>query len=271
MQIMKTLIIRDDDTSAFTRPEQLETIYGPVWERGLPVSLAVIPRPRDDVRVWHRPGLPYDPSIPVHLRGQGRNYPLTENPQLCAFLNEKAAAGLVEIVLHGYEHNYHEFDTATPGNIETWLRRGKNLLQNALPDATLQTFVAPYDRISSEAIEGLRQARLNLCTFSQNLLNLDEFASATGYQRYTLPDGRVFFTCDEYLYTHRHDPAESLATARYRLQQHDLLVVANHYWSFFYDWDEPNRAMLDSWHTFLDDALQTPDLTVTTFAAAAHL
>ena len=33
--------IRDDDTSFFTRPDDLERVYGRYWGRGIPVSLAV--------------------------------------------------------------------------------------------------------------------------------------------------------------------------------------------------------------------------------------
>src|ERR1043165_1342316 len=40
---MRYVIIRDDDTNAFTPVECLERLYRPFLDRGLPVNLAVIP------------------------------------------------------------------------------------------------------------------------------------------------------------------------------------------------------------------------------------
>ena len=40
---MHYVIIRDDDTFAFTPPACLERIYRPFLGRGLPVNLAMIP------------------------------------------------------------------------------------------------------------------------------------------------------------------------------------------------------------------------------------
>ncbi len=40
---MRYVIIRDDDTNAFTPPECLEQLYRPFLDRGLPVNLATIP------------------------------------------------------------------------------------------------------------------------------------------------------------------------------------------------------------------------------------
>jgi hypothetical protein len=47
---MHTVILRDDDTCAFTPRACLERLYRPFLQRGLPVNLAVIPEVRTDVR-----------------------------------------------------------------------------------------------------------------------------------------------------------------------------------------------------------------------------
>ena len=102
---MPTIIIRDDDTSYFTAPQRLETVYGRLWDAGIPVCLAVIPQVYGDTRVYWTDGNPHDPGIPPAYRGTGKTYSILDNPELCAFLNQKIAAGLVEVCLHGNTHS----------------------------------------------------------------------------------------------------------------------------------------------------------------------
>lgn len=88
--------IRDDDTSFWTDPHELERVYREVWEKGIPVSLAVIPF-----------------SVPSYGRGswdtfyQGENQrAIGENALLVDFLKEKVKEGKISIMLHGYSHQY---------------------------------------------------------------------------------------------------------------------------------------------------------------------
>jgi peptidoglycan/xylan/chitin deacetylase (PgdA/CDA1 family) len=259
-------IIRDDDTSFFTRPEQLETIYGRLWERNIPVCIAVIPAQRADVRVQHRPGIPFDPSIPPQYRGQDKEFPVTENRELCAFLNQKAREGLVEIVLHGYSHEYMEFTSEDYEWIGTKLRDGRQILEAAFPDAQIKTFIAPYDRISRRAMGMVLGFWYNLCTATRNLLEIPELADMGPYQFRNDGPRRFLYTCDEYLFTHRDPPQDCLANARERLRTASTLIVGNHYWCFYYDWGEVNGAMVDSWYQFLDDLLAQSERRITTFA-----
>jgi hypothetical protein len=258
-------IIRDDDTSFFTRPEQLETIYGRLWERNIPVCIAVVPAQRADVRVQHRPGIPFDPSIPPQYRGLDREFPITENRELCAFLNQKAREGLIEIVLHGYSHEYMEFTSEDKTRIGNKLMEGRKLLDAAFPDARIKTFIAPYDRISKTALNAVVGFGYNLCTASSNLAEIPELADMGPYQMREVGPGELIYTCDEYLFTHRDPPQDCLANVRERLRTASTLIVGNHYWCFYYDWGEVNAAMLDSWYLFLDDLLAQPERRITTF------
>lgn len=140
---MKTIIFRDDDISYFTSTEQLETIYGRLWDANIPVCFAVIPEPRADVRVLHREGQPYDPSIPNQYRGQEKTFPIADNPVICEFLNEKAKAGLVEVCLHGFDHSYYEFDTDDVASLEQKITKGLDQLKAVIPDATIQSSLPP--------------------------------------------------------------------------------------------------------------------------------
>lgn len=264
---MKTVIIRDDDIGAFTDPAMLETIYQPLWDAGQPVCLGTIPAQRSDVRVLRRPGAPYDPSIAVSQRGQPEAHPISNNTPLIDFLREKTTAGLAEVCLHGYEHRYMEFMSGDDDVFSQRLQQGKSLLQSALPEADIHSFIAPYDRVSAIAFQQIINAGFNFCIASEMLTSLPGYAHIGTYEQNPLPGGRSLYTCDEYIFTHRDDPQKCLATARERLEMLDLLVIANHYWMFFYDWQEVNTAMLAAWHTFVDELITRDDVRITTFAA----
>jgi hypothetical protein len=106
----------------------------------------------------------------------------------------------------------------------------------------------------------------NLCTASRNLAEIAGLADMGPYQMREVGPGELIYTCDEYLFTHRDPSQDCLASARDRLRTASTLIVGNHYWCFYYDWDGPNAAMLDSWYQFLDDLLAHPERKITTFA-----
>ncbi len=254
---MKYTIIRDDDTSFFTSISQLRAVYSPLWEVGVPTVLAVIPAQRADVRVLHRPGAPYDPSIPAEYQGRAGEFPITRNAELCAFLNHYAKNGLVEIALHGYNHTYHEFATDDEALIQFKVQRGREILKAAFPDANITTFIAPYDRMSETAIRLVAEAGYDLCTATVNLANLHP--TIRPYQMDWLY-GKRLFTLDEYLFHHR-EPAETcLANALDRLNTHDLLILGNHYWSFFH---EGTDDLLKAWRRFAEPAVSEERQAVT--------
>jgi hypothetical protein len=255
---MRPLIIRDDDTSYFTPVEKLEAIYGALWAQNIPICLAVIPSLRCDVRVLHRDGAPYDPSIPPEQRGSPKAYPITENRALCAFLNRKAQQGLVEICLHGYTHAYHEFASRDADLLATKVRAGLAMLRDAFPAAEIHTFIAPYDVISPEAIRAVLDAELDLCTASKNLAEAPDMPPLPPYSGVRLPSGRRLFTCDEYLFHHRERAEICLANARERLHHAELLIISNHFWSFFHDWRDAQSLsdLLKAWHAFAAEAIQ---------------
>ncbi|MDW8297755.1 MAG: DUF2334 domain-containing protein [Anaerolineae bacterium] len=265
---MRPLIIRDDDTSYFTPSEKLEAIYGNLWAQNIPVCLAIIPSLRCDVRVLHRQGAPYDPNIPPEHRGDANAYPVTENRSLCAFLNSKVQQGLVEICLHGYTHDYHEFASRDSALLAAKVRDGLTLLHEAFPAAEVRTFIAPYDVMSPEAIRVVLDAGLGLCTASANLTALPDVPHLPPYAAASLSNGIRLFTCDEYLFHHRESAEQCLANARRRLQSADVFIISNHYWSFFYDWQsaDTHSELLKAWHAFAAQAIEQRH--VTTFQNA---
>ena len=267
---MPTIIFRDDDTSYFTAPQRLEAIYGRVWEAGLPVCLAVIPSICGDTRVYWSDGNPQDPGIPPEYRGKTEKFPVSDNRELCAFLNDKAAAGLVEICLHGYTHTFYEFITHDRALIRRMLDAGMALLERAFPAAPIRTFMPPYDRISPIALEELIARGLNISTRSLNLAPVPQLPQISGFAAEEIRTGQKLFVCDDYLFSHKRDPAESLRLARTALARNDLTIVCNHYWTFFHPWRaQPNRPDYTAWNAFLDEALKRDKYEVTSFSASA--
>jgi hypothetical protein len=84
-------VLLDLDTSYFTRPEDLDRAYGPVWGK-IPVHVGVVPfHSGQGVYV----PLDADPS---------RLYAISENRNLVDYLCSRIAAGHVYIFLHGFDH-----------------------------------------------------------------------------------------------------------------------------------------------------------------------
>ncbi|MEQ8676171.1 MAG: DUF2334 domain-containing protein [Aggregatilineales bacterium] len=265
MASSKTIFLRDDDTSFFTSPAQLERIYGTLWQAGIPVNLAVIPAPRSDVRVLHRDGQPYDPGIPPQFRGQSREFALWENAEICQFLNDKVKQGLVEICLHGYNHDYYEFEQESPKLIAQKLDTGKRELQQTFPYARIKTFIAPYDRISPTAFELITERGYNVPTNSTSLLGAG-IIDVQNNQKQVMDAGNKLYAGDEYFFSHHAPPIQCEELAMQRLDENDLLIVTNHYWTFFYDWNGEWDEMLAGWDRFVDKLLSLPDARFSTFA-----
>jgi hypothetical protein len=249
-------IIRDDDISFFTTPDLLEAVYERVWERRIPVCLSVIPAHRANVRVRRR-GLPYDPNIPPKFRGRDQTFPITDNPALCAYLRERAREGLVELVLHGYSHDWHEFATEDVPLLRQKLDDGLALLRQAFPDVPIRAFVAPYDVISLVALELVLERGLDVCVNPASLDRSPLYTGLGSYHGYHLPSGRKLFTAHEYyfLWSRPADACYNLAMSR--LDQ-ETLVVINHYWMFNHNWHGQNVEMVEKWHRYLDALLAQP-------------
>ncbi|HSI21117.1 MAG TPA: DUF2334 domain-containing protein, partial [Verrucomicrobiae bacterium] len=155
------LILRDDDTCALTPPAYLETVYGPAWEKKLPVSLSVVPRIIGS----------HNPNIPPSERGTGKEYVLTEESPVFSLLHEKQQEGLVDIVQHGYFHTTNldlryppfgettgytrellqqssEFYGASNAEIRERITKGKKHLEDLFGAGSVRSFVAPQEYLT---------------------------------------------------------------------------------------------------------------------------
>ena len=145
--------IRDDDTSFFTRPEQLLRVYEGIWDR-VPVSLSVVP--------FH--GRTHTEGIPVEYWSGGNElYPVADNSALIAFLREQTVKNRVSIMMHGYSHvdepDGYEFETAA--DLERKAREGKRYLEEVFR-VPIHAFVPPHNALSAAGYLAVIRAGLDI-------------------------------------------------------------------------------------------------------------
>jgi peptidoglycan/xylan/chitin deacetylase (PgdA/CDA1 family) len=144
--------IRDDDTSFFTSPDDLERVYGEVTRWG-PVSLAVVP--------FHRAGT--SKGVPERFRGRWSVHPLDENRALVDYLRAGVSAGRFEIMLHGYYHDERhgrpEFDEGD--DLARRVIDGRRYLEELL-GTTIRVFVPPRNGIGRKGLHAIALSKLHL-------------------------------------------------------------------------------------------------------------
>jgi hypothetical protein len=144
--------IRDDDTSFFTSPDELESAYGEVTRHG-PVSLAIIPFCRAGTSRW----------VPQRYRQRWSVHPLNENQALVEYLRRGIADGRYEAMLHGYHHDEAEAqrEFVSGSGLEHKVRDGKRYLEELL-HTKIRVFVPPHNAISKKGLEAISQEGLHL-------------------------------------------------------------------------------------------------------------
>jgi peptidoglycan/xylan/chitin deacetylase (PgdA/CDA1 family) len=144
--------IRDDDTSFFTSPEQLEKAYGEITQWG-PVSLAVVP--------FHRAGT--SKGVPEKFRGRWTVHPLHENRELVEYLRSGVSKGRFEIMLHGYHHDEpgKSFEFVKGTELVQRVADGRKYLEDLL-DTKIRVFVAPRNAVGRAGLRAIARAGLHL-------------------------------------------------------------------------------------------------------------
>jgi predicted deacetylase len=144
--------IRDDDTCYFTTPEELQRVYGGIWE-SVPVCLATIPFAKGYK----------SPAVPQAYWDSGEAYALERNEGMSAFLRELVGAGRATIALHGFTHEDFaggwEFQAAPDPHRR--VREGHAYLQDLL-HTPITIFVPPHNALSKAGFDAVRRQRLNL-------------------------------------------------------------------------------------------------------------
>jgi hypothetical protein len=143
------ILIRDDDTNYFTRPDMLETIYYKAWDKGFKIGLSIIP---------FQKGVE-DVCVPQEKRHTGLLYPIANNDELVRFLREKIQSQLIEILQHGFSHSILNFRGEFGINNSehgTNLQSARKILKQAF-GVSPRFFTPPYDDISNHNLRLVKQ------------------------------------------------------------------------------------------------------------------
>lgn len=181
MNTNKYLVIRDDDLSYWTKVNDIERIYKPLFDKKIKISFATIPY---SVQMFNAG------NFNTFYQDENNSTAIGENQDLVDYIKEKIDEGLVEIMLHGYNHLYSfECDgiikTSTEINLkkpreltkkinflgeysyqdyETLFnktKKGKEYLED-LFNIKVTNFVPPSNHIGSKGIKAIIDNNLNL-------------------------------------------------------------------------------------------------------------
>ena len=149
--------IRDDDTSYFTSPQDLESIYSFI-SQGC-ISLSVVPY---CVPVHKEIIFPYGQDIPFGY------YYIGDNKELCEYLKKMIESGRYDILLHGYSHEYKkigekwfsEMIWKDSQRLKKELNRGKQDLERIL-GCKVKVFTAPNNHIDAKGISVIEELKLD--------------------------------------------------------------------------------------------------------------
>jgi peptidoglycan/xylan/chitin deacetylase (PgdA/CDA1 family) len=238
------VIFRDDDTSFFTTPDMLEQVYAPVWEKRHPVCLSVIPQHYANIQV---PNIGVDPNVAPAYRGQEQRYSVLDNVPLCAWLNDRVKEGLVEIVLHGYDHVWLEFQAPDIDMLRRKLRDGRALLEKAFPHAPISTFIAPYNAVTNASIDLILSEGLNFQLDHWHIPADSRFQAAAVNRGTTVGQAQLLVNrYSEYL-------QDAQAWINQLADPDAVIVCCNHCYMFYDrdDWTRQDETAFAKWHNLL--------------------
>lgn len=260
------VILRDDDTNAFTPPECLEKLYRPFLERGLPVNLATIPSVR---RCAKTPEGKPEGFLFGH-NGGSDTVPLADNPELVRYLR---AEPLYKIVQHGCFHDAFEFDLPDRAEVARRIWTGAEQLAAAgLPAA--ETFVAPHDRISRSAYPELRR---HFRVISTGWFEFDrlprrwwpKYCCRKILRRPHWRVGRTVLLSHPGCILSRDRPYDRIIDQiKQAISRHRLTILVTHWWEYFPN-QKPDPDLISVLHSTAQYLGNNPAVRVISFADLA--
>lgn len=231
---MRQVIIRDDDTNAFTPPECLERLYRPFLDGGMPINLAAIPAVRRNAKTPD--GKPEGFLFAANGSAEEIN-PIGEHSALVHYLRSEPG---YRIVQHGCHHDTFEFDLKDEEEISRRLNLGTRFLADA-GFSTPKTFVAPHDKLSRAAY---RKSVDHFRVISTGWFELNRLPHAW-WPNYFVKKARHrphWRVGDTYLLSHpgcllsRFRPRERiLDQIKTAIAESPITVLVTHWWEYFPD------------------------------------
>ena len=260
---MRQVIIRDDDTNAFTPPECLEKLYRPFLDRGMPVNLAVIPAVRHNAKTPD--GKPEGFLFAANGHAKDTN-PIASNQKLVDYLCSEPC---YRVVQHGCHHDTFEFAINDHEEISRRLNEGTRHLADA-GFAAPKTFVAPHDKFSRAAF---RQSADHFRVISTGWFELARLPHAwwpnyvAKKVRHT-PHWRAGNTlllshpgCLLSRFRRRDQILDQIKSA---IANSSLTVLVTHWWEYFPD-GQADRDFISILHQTADYLAAEPGVSVTAF------
>ena len=243
---MRYVILRDDDTCAFTPVECLEQLYRPFLDRGLPVNLATIPLVRTDAV---RPDGQPEGFLFGKTNGVRRAVPIAENAALVGYLRKEMG---YKVVQHGCDHSPSEFDSPQTADLGKRLDEGVDALAMAGLGRP-RAFVAPYDKYSRG---GLREITRRFGVFSTGWFELRRlpvawwpyYALKKALRRPHWRIGQTLLLSHPGCLLSRYRQREQiLDTVRQAVSHAHLTVLVTHWWEYF-NGGEPDEPFIKVLH-----------------------
>ena len=264
---MHYVILRDDDTCAFTPPACLERIYRPFLNRGMPVSLAVIPSVRTDVRTADGllEGFLTSGSGPATSLA-----PIGLNCELVAYLGSERGYHFAQ---HGFHHDIFEFGGSDGRELADRLERGARLLQDSGFNR-IEAFVAPYDRLSRAAFVEVA-ARFDVISTGWFEFGRMPPRWWTAYALKKLGRHEHWRAGKVTLLSHpgcllsfHKERGTMMESVRQAVDGSALTVLVSHWWEFF-RMGVPDDGLIDVMHEMAEWLASRDDVRVVTFGDVA--
>jgi predicted deacetylase len=226
--------IRDDDTSYFTKPDDISKIYSDIWDI-CPVGLSVVP-----FHANTKTG-----ALPQEFWKGNNVYPIGDNIDLVKFLKDEIEKGHIYIMLHGYSHkdelDGYEFEKGE--QLFDKVAKGKKYLEAVLR-TSVTTFVPPHNELSRDGYLAVVKNGLNICSHvafknyhltTSALLNksIQKIWHIINRKKYPFPI--KFSTHVEYGYdslTPKVSLDDLLSSFHHCRRFNGWFCLATHYWEF---------------------------------------
>ena len=238
---MKYILIRDDDVNYFTKIEDLNSVYGFIFERNIPINFAVIPNVDASAKTisTNYPKNSYEPFIPEEFQGKENQFPIDENHKLVEFLKSLKKA---EFLLHGFTHKgsekSFEFELENESAIEEKLNKGSKIFELAF-EKIPETFVAPQDKYSVKAFLTLQKS-FNVFSIGwidktriPKSLILKYYLMKLRNKNYIFKDNFLVIQHPGCQFSRFKDINKSSLTLDKYLNSHKITIIVVHNWEFF--------------------------------------
>jgi hypothetical protein len=196
---------------------------------------------------------------------------ISASQHLIRYLKDNPA---YHIVQHGLHHDYLEFDRKSREEVAARLDRGARLLREA-GFAQPQTFVAPYDRLSSVSLQEVSKRFRVLSTGWFELRRLPpawwpQYAIKSARQAPHWRVGRTLLLSHPgCLLSYQRDYRTMLDGIIRHLDGQGLTVLVNHWWEYFRD-GQADEAFISILHETFDYLLDQRDISLIAFDDLAN-